>query len=468
VTKRIAIILGLAAILVAVYLWRRHHSPTAVSTTTTGSATPPTQVFVATHGTPRPDPATLARGAFTGRVTASTTNAPIANAKVCAYGRSASLAGEWFARPLCATSDQTGAFAIEKLFPGTYAITAMAPTYLPGGHHPGGDRRAKDVRLALGEKKTSIDIALDPGGVEITGTVEDLTGGPVAHARVWTQLEDYPAATEADDKGAFSLWLAPGRTDLVATADGYASGYASAYAPGIIEIFLAPESSIAGTVIDGASGKPVEGARVQPEWSEASAVYSDGRGAFRISHLAPGRWRIVATTENGAGSSEGTVRAALGEAAEGVIVKLYPAVRVTGRVLVSGTEQSCPSAHAALNDVARNSTQELRPEAEAPSRSTVYAPRRTRSSSGARASSQRANRRRSSSPRSPARTKCGTSRRRAACAASSARRAGWSPRTRRCKCAKQRARTAPTCSTTTRRRATEATSCGGSPMARTS
>ena len=40
-----------------------------------------------------------------------------------------------------------------------------------------------------------------------------------------------------------------------------------------------PESSLAGTVIDGASGKPVEGARVMlGDWSEAETTFSDATG----------------------------------------------------------------------------------------------------------------------------------------------------------------------------------------------
>jgi len=63
-------------------------------------------------------------------------------------------------------------------------VSAAARPFRPGVYHPGGDRKRSKLALAAGQQAAGIDIQLRAGGVEITGVVSDLTGGPIEKARV--------------------------------------------------------------------------------------------------------------------------------------------------------------------------------------------------------------------------------------------------------------------------------------------
>jgi len=171
----------------------------------------------------------------------------------------------------------------------------MAKSYRPGAHHPGGDRKRTQFHLAAGEHKTGVDVELSHGGVEITGTVADITGGPIAHARVWASegqrwRRGSGATThgETDEQGRFSLWVKPGEITVTAAADGYADNEEGVHAPGKVEILLTPESSLPGTVVDAATNQPVEGARVLVGTSEWG--WDDGEFT-KPKHRTYGQWR---------------------------------------------------------------------------------------------------------------------------------------------------------------------------------
>src|SRR5262249_24934744 len=146
---------------------------------------------------------------------------------------------------------------------------ASAKPYRPEMFHPGGDRQETSFFLAAGERKTGVDIVLRKGGVEITGTVSDVTGGPIAHADVSAHHQgwgdggsDFAPPVGPDSSGKFSLWVKPGEVSVNASAEGYAEGSDSGRAPGTFEILLTPESSLAGVVIDAKTGQPVAGVAV--------------------------------------------------------------------------------------------------------------------------------------------------------------------------------------------------------------
>ncbi|HEY5936879.1 MAG TPA: carboxypeptidase regulatory-like domain-containing protein, partial [Kofleriaceae bacterium] len=134
------------------------------------------------------------------------------------------------------------------------------------------------------------------------------------------------------------------------SADGYADGGQAGRAPGAFEILLTPESSLAGLVLDATTNQPVEGAQVSVGLSESGGevTRTDARGAFRVARLTPGRIVAVARTERGFGRTEGSVLVGIGEHVEGVVVKLFPAHRIAGRVVIAGTKQPCPDARVTL------------------------------------------------------------------------------------------------------------------------
>jgi protocatechuate 3,4-dioxygenase beta subunit len=261
------------------------------------------------------------------------------------------------------TSADNGTYLIDGLLPAQYEVSASAKTYRPEQFHPGGNRRVSSFPVRAGEHKAGVDLALRGGGVEITGTVADLTGGPIAKARV-TSTSPIVVA-ETDDKGEFSLWVSKGSMSVEASADGYADNSEYLHAPGKVEILLTPESSLSGTVVDANSGQPVEGARVTlGDWSQAEAAFSDLEGKFRITRINPGRQTPVARTDRGYGRAEGSTLVGLGQHVDGVIVKLFPAARLEARIVIAGTDpkQPCEHPRASLHDAAAQRWIELRQE----------------------------------------------------------------------------------------------------------
>jgi len=311
-----------------------------------------------TATTPRVDPKTLAKASVAGTIT-DETKAPIAGARVCASGTSRDANPEDLAEPACVTTDAKGAYAIAALIPATYTITASAKPYRPGVVFVDEDREDAKVKLAAGEARTGLDIALRSGGVEITGVVIDATGGPIAGARVragsgW-RSGGGAALALTDDAGAFSLWVAPGSASISAEADGYGRGFDWGRAPGKFEIILTPESVLAGIVIDAATSEPVAGAQVivaasEWGWEAGPGARTDEKGAFRVAKLSPGRHTVIARTANGYGRSDGTVLVGLAQSVDGVVVKLHPAHRITGKVMIAGTDKACPDADVQLNE----------------------------------------------------------------------------------------------------------------------
>lgn len=275
--------------------------------------------------------------------------AAIADATVCAdVGTDAGV---------CVKTSARGAYMIAALPPGTYEVAAVAPKYRPARYHSGNDSVVTPVAVAAGERRANIDVVLSDGAVALTGTVVDVNGGPIAHAMVrarveyWRDEKWYPPI-EADANGAFTLWVREGGMRVEARADGYAPAEQYASAPGSVTLLMTPESSISGTVVDG-SGAPVIGADV-------SAVYigtrvttrTDDRGAFRVGSLEPGRYEISATSEHGHGELPGSVLVGLAENVTGIVVRMDPAARISGRVVMPDGHD-CPGASVLLRDMTR-------------------------------------------------------------------------------------------------------------------
>lgn len=236
-------------------------------------------------------------------------------------------------------------------------MVAGAPSYRPSTYHPDGDRRKYWVTVGIGERKAGIDLVLADGGVQITGTVADLTGGPIANARVSSTDDDggrgIPMETDAD--GHFAIWSPPGPATVLASADGYTDGFARVRAPGAVEVLLTPESAVAGIVIDAATSAPVPGVHVQvgPRdygYVSGEVVTTDADGRFRVAHLAPGRVVATARSEHGYGRAEGSTLVGLGQSVEGLVVKLFPAVHISGTVRISTTKAPCDNAWVTLHD----------------------------------------------------------------------------------------------------------------------
>lgn len=355
---------GLAIVIAGLAYWRCGADRGTGSTARATGSAAALGSALATAGRGRLDPRRVVRGSLAGTIT-DQTKAPIPKARVCAEGASDELAADLLRDPSCATADDQGRYKIENVLPARYVITAAAKPFRPAVYQLPGPRRQTRIALAAGEHKTGLDIALRAGGVEITGTVADLTGGPIASAKVRARggWEDGATAVfgEADERGAFSLWVAPGSVRVSASAEGYADAEEWGHAPGAFELVLAPESLLSGTVVDGATSQPVEGARVTVRdasdgwgWdSNAETTFTDDQGRFRVARLTPGRKVAVALTDHGYGQTDGSVLVGLGQHVDGVVVKLFPAVRVEGTLVVSTTKAPCEGGAVQLTDPKR-------------------------------------------------------------------------------------------------------------------
>jgi protocatechuate 3,4-dioxygenase beta subunit len=362
--RRIPLVAGLALAVAALVLWRCHGSggSSSADDQVTGKASDGKQLGTVASQ-PRPDPKTLVRASIAGTVR-DEAKAPVVKARVCADGNSDSLPEDLLREPSCATTDDKGAYEIKNLLPAKYEVSASGKPFRPTAYHPGGDKKKTRFPLAAGEHKTNIDIEMRPGGVEVTGVVLDLTGGPIGNARVWGgdggwRSRGASATTETDAQGKFSLWVKPGDVNVHAAADGYADGSESGSAPGKLEILLTPESSLSGIVVDAKTNQPVEGARVMVGtsewgWENGDTVFSDAKGAFRANRLTPGRYVAVSRTDRGFGRTEGSTLVGLGQHVDGVVVKLYPAFRIEGKVVISTTKATCDEGGVSLRDPAKN------------------------------------------------------------------------------------------------------------------
>ena len=97
---------------------------------------------------------------------------------------SRALSQQAMREPACATTDPQGHYTLAELVAADYTIAASAPTYRPSIYKLPGTVRGRRIALAAGEAKQGIDLVLRGGGIEITGTVADVTGGPIAQALV--------------------------------------------------------------------------------------------------------------------------------------------------------------------------------------------------------------------------------------------------------------------------------------------
>lgn len=366
--RRLGVGVGLAVVVLALLLWRRCGGDTASGHGSVAKPTSSDRSAIASSATvgvtpkKRIDPHTQPKGSIAGTIR-DTNGKPIPNAKVCLSLFSDELPPDFWDEAPCKLADQNGAYEWTDLFVATYSVTAGAKGYRFDYHYPKGRHQRTWFKLAPGENKKNVDVLLREGGVEITGVVNDISGGPIAHARVraslgmWGQNGTSPP-TETDEKGAFALWVPQGNVRVIARADGYAAGEESGRAPGAFELLLTPESSLSGVVIDARTDKPVEGADVhveRTEWegfSDFTSKRTDEKGAFRMDGLSPGRYTaVVSGDEKGYGRSEGSVLVGLGQHVTGVIVRVHPTTRIVGKVVTSDTKEVCTeSAGVSLHD----------------------------------------------------------------------------------------------------------------------
>ncbi|MEO8549578.1 MAG: carboxypeptidase regulatory-like domain-containing protein [Kofleriaceae bacterium] len=263
----------------------------------------------------------------------------IPHARVCAFitGDRALPRSETL-DPRCTTATELGVYQLSDLLPTEYQISSVAEGYLPGHLQP--------FVLHAGEHRESVDVVLQAGGVLVTGTVSDLGGGPISHARVHAYATtDYEstASVETDDAGVFRMTLWAASIGVSAVAENYNEETEWGVAPGTFSIVLTPASSLSGTVVDARTHAPAVGAVVElyspsrgREVSTLSDV-ADEQGRFRFDRLGPDRYAAIARASHGYGRSNGSVRVGLAQHVDDLHVVLEPAADIQGKLVVAGT-----------------------------------------------------------------------------------------------------------------------------------
>ena len=326
--RRLVLALALALVATMVWFLLRHQRDALAPPATSPASTP------AAHGRP---PATAA---IEGTVR-DDKGQPIAGARVC--GAAVDV--------VCAVTERDGRYRLAALAPGAYEITAAARGHEPAMYRDAHDRHRTPVVVAVGQQRGGIDLVLPAGGVELTGTVVDIGGGPIVHARVRVAAPGFDlerphwfAGVETDSKGAFALSVLPGDLQIQAAADGYATVVQDATAPGQVRVLMTPEGAITGLVVD-AQNHPVEGAAVTANAVDIHVhAYSDASGRFTIEGLSPARYDVEARVASGFGRSLGTVHVPLGGHVDLGTIRLDPAAHIAGRVVVEhGAACSDPS-----------------------------------------------------------------------------------------------------------------------------
>lgn len=278
-------------------------------------------------------------GAFSGRVIAARTGAPIASATL-------TFDQEGVARAV--TSGADGAFFFEPPAPGVYALAMVAAK----GFHPFAPAWGESPITLIaraGEVVRGLTITLEPER-RFAGLVLTPAGEPAPKAEV--RILEAPGGEAgaggrfvADDKGAFTF-SAPDDALLEATHPDHGPARARldmrAQASGRVTLRLRPKgealvlASIAGVVVD-AAGAPVPFASVSARFRRdivrdddlhpGASATTDERGAFTLEGLDPGTYELTAREGARIARAEGVAAGA-----EGVTLRLAATGRIRGTV----------------------------------------------------------------------------------------------------------------------------------------
>jgi protocatechuate 3,4-dioxygenase beta subunit len=301
----------------------------------------------------------LGRGSSVAGHVVTRDGAPVPGAAV-SVGYSPASSG-----PRSTRTDATGAFSIAVIPPGAQSVWALREGYAAGREYvelPEEGTEVNDIRIVL------------ELGQRIAGVVLDEDGEPLPGAQITPQSEGFNSGassfvgrgTTSDDEGRFQLEaLREDRVVLRVWAEG-CSVLEQPVSAGSTDVLLRPKRAgrLAGRVVDGRTGKPVESFVVRfvapeaapkesrlssyaMEWSQPGVSFVDTDG-YWTSGLEPLEMGAVTGVEV---SSPGYAVAVVGQAvvardpaADAILVELVSGTRLTGIVVDSATGAPLPRA----------------------------------------------------------------------------------------------------------------------------
>ncbi|MBI5433746.1 MAG: carboxypeptidase regulatory-like domain-containing protein [Planctomycetes bacterium] len=234
--------------------------------------------------------------------------------------------------------DETGAFRVEKVHPGTWEVSVEAAGYLD----------SEDQRVVVADDESELEVVCARGAT-VSGKVLDPTGKPLAGARLAVSAlddEDHFSSRNctSDADGEFECTALPtGRVALQAVHSNYAVSERETLdlAPGVALAGLTMHMRLGGSVdvqVLSAAGidpsdhyvslSPVEDDRDY----EADSESTDDKGHALFAHVVPGRYDVTSWHDGGS-SAKGTVEVFEGRRSSIVIGRADGvAIRVSGRV----------------------------------------------------------------------------------------------------------------------------------------
>ncbi len=249
------------------------------------------------------------------------------------------------------TTAANGAFEIPAAAAGTWRLTATDAAHAPAVSAP--------IAVDGTHPRTGIELVMTTGGV-VRGKVVDTTGAAIAAAEVHVVARGHvpwrarrQALTDGD--GAFEIAGLPARTmDVVASSDTGASAIVpvdlAAKRESDVTLTLDVTGAIAGTVVD-SKGAPIGDAQVyaEPVWTggvgERAAwsvrgireAVTDQGGAFTLSALPPGDYRVRATRPGVSEAAMSNAKAVVARPGDTGIQLVAPGDgRIVGKVELSG------------------------------------------------------------------------------------------------------------------------------------
>jgi protocatechuate 3,4-dioxygenase beta subunit len=244
-------------------------------------------------------------------------------------------------------TDDAGAFAFERLRPGTYALKVSKAGFLRtayGQTRPGTDTPGKRIELGDKEQIERLVVPMSQGG-SISGVVRDDRGDPAYRANVqvsrWTvrngiRTLETVDATVTDERGRYRVSLLPPRDYIVRAipedeggpetkAGPQVTGFAPAFYPGTMtartagvislglgedrseidfQLPLVPLGRVTGAVFS-TDGKPVTNIPVTLANKEhgdfEQGTQTDSAGRFTFERVVPGAYTVSVGRGTGAG-----------------------------------------------------------------------------------------------------------------------------------------------------------------------